>query len=217
MNRQTPTFGIFATPIFRATTGSSELADMLTVFLLSKENSSTRNPDSPQQIHKNLFESRFDLFHWHDPEIESLKQVVYGGLMQYVKDINGCDDQALANLSFNHESWFHITRKGGYFQPHTHPLASVSLIYCVDPGDEEMQDENEAGYLVLSDPRHNASMYLDPANHNMTRDYTFNTVRFRLKKDELLIFPSYLQHHVEPYMGETPRITIAANFSFSLK
>ena len=120
-------------------------------------------------------------------------------------------------MKFRNESWFHITRKGGYFQPHTHPLASVSMIYCVDPGDENIEDERESGQVLFVDPRHNASMYLDPANRYMHRNYSFDGLRFRLRADEVCIFPSYLQHSVEPYAGERPRITIAANFSFSLK
>ena len=60
-------------------------------------------------------------------------------------------------------------------------------------------------------------MYLDPTNRHMRRDFSFDGIRFRLPPDELCIFPSYLQHSVEPYTGENPRITIAANFSFWLK
>jgi len=212
MNEIAMTNGVFATPLFRAITDNKDLADSLKSLLLKNETDQFRNPDSQ----RNLFESKFDLLHWPDPEIEKLKNILYGGLMQYVKDANGINDEAVNKLTFKHESWFHITRKGAFFQPHTHPLASASLVYCVDPGDEELAN-NESGHLVMTDPRHNASMYLDPANRNMSREYSFHGLRLRLKKDELIIFPSYLQHHVEPYMGETPRITIAANFSFKFR
>jgi len=216
MSKPSNTNAVFATPLYRVLTGANEINQAVKPFLLNKESDDFRNPDSPQATHKHLFESKFDLFHWADPEIENLKAVLYENLMRYIIDVNGIDPKDAERLSFKHESWFHITRKGAYFQPHTHPLASVSMVYCVDPGDQDIEDI-ESGALVFTDPRHNASMFLDPTNRNMGRTFSFHQVRLKLKADELVIFPSYLQHHVEPYAGDSPRITVAANFSFKFK
>ena len=57
-------------------------------------------------------------------------------------------------------------------------------------------------------------MYQDIANRRMVKEVSFNAIRFRPQKGELIIFPSYLMHAVESYVGERPRITIAANFWF---
>lgn len=216
MSNTPVTNAVFATPLYRVLTGATEINEAVKSFLLDKETEDFRNPNSPQATHKNLFESKFDLFHWADPEIENLKAALYENLMRYIIEINGISPKDAELLTFKHESWFHISRKGAYFQPHTHPLASVSMVYCVDPGDQSI-DDIESGALVFTDPRHNASMFLDPTNRNMNRQFSFSQARIKLKKDELVIFPSYLQHHVEPYAGETPRITVAANFSFKFK
>jgi hypothetical protein len=70
-----------------------------------------------------------------------------------------------------------------------------------------------AGHVMFTDPRQ-TNAYLDPGNNDMRRDMSFNAIRLRLKPAELMIFPSYLYHAVEPYVGNRPRITIAANFWF---
>lgn len=212
-----PTYGYFATPVYRVLAGHKEKLDALKELLLSKEVTEFEHPKSPQKSHSAVFESRFDMFGWPDHEIGLLKNQIYAHLMQYLRDVNGFDEATLKQVQFRSESWYHVTRKGGYFQAHNHPLASVSVIYCVDPGDEIIENEFEAGHVVMTDPRFNASMYVDPANASMLRPYSFDGIRFRLQKDEICIFPSYLQHSVEPYAGDRPRITVAANFSFGLK
>jgi len=216
-NNFPPTYGYFATPVYRVLAGHKSHLNELKKLLLSKENDEFRHPNSPQKSHPAVFESRFDLFSWPDQQIGLLKSNVYTHLMQYLRDTNGFDENALKKVQFTSESWYHVTRRGGYFQAHTHPLASVSVIYCVDSGDELIKNEFESGHVMFADPRFNASMYVDPANNSMLRPYSFDGIRFRLQKDEICIFPSYLQHSVEPYSGEQPRITVAANFSFSFK
>ena len=212
-----PIFQFFATPFYKVLAGHEQERSALRAFLLTRENERYANPSRPQSAHSAVFESRFDLLAWQDQSIALIKNRLYGHLMNYLADINGFGEQELQQLSFRAESWFHITRRGGFFQPHTHPLASVSLIYCVDPGDSQVANTHEAGQVRFTDPRYNASMYLDPANRHMRRDFSFDGIRFRLQPDEICIFPSYLQHSVEPYVGEQPRITIAANFSFGHK
>lgn len=210
------THDFFATPFLRTFAGHDKKIDDLKFFLLTCENDNFVHSKSPQESHNALFESRFDLFSWPDEHVQQIKNRLLAHLMNYLSDVNCFSVEDLKKLNFRIESWFHISRKGAYFQPHTHPLASVSMIYCVDPGDEVIDDLHEAGCVLFTDPRLNASMYVDPANRNMKRKYSFDGLRFRLRSDELCIFPSYLQHSVEPYVGDTPRITIAANFSFSL-
>ena len=208
---------VFASPFYKALAGHSQQLGELGSFLLQCESEQFRHQDSPQAAHPALFESRFDLFSWTDDRIRSMKNRLYSHLMNYLTEVNGFDQAALGALQFQNESWFHITRRGGFFQPHTHPLAAVSMIYCVSPGDEVIENLHEQGRVQFFDARNNASMYLDPANRHMNRTYSFNALQFRLQADEVCIFPSYLQHSVEPYSGDSPRITIAANFKFGIK
>lgn len=214
------TIPFFATPIYKTLAGHGDQLEALTSYLLDQRanNQSFENLQSPQNSPSSVFESHFKLFDSSDQEIASLKAVLLQHLMKYLMEVNEFSSEDLGKLNFVNESWVHITDKGGYFQSHNHPMASVSMVYCVNPGDDSSKLEDaQNGSFVIHDPRHNADMYLDPANNGMRRAFSFNGGRFRFAADELIIFPSYLHHHVEPYNGETPRITIAANFSFTSK
>ena len=205
---------LFATPLFRGKfQGMAGLTTQLRDFILSLEQENSRNKNSPQPMLESVFESEFNLFNSQDPAIRKLKAAIYNELGAFIKQTSNLTDQELATFRFKNESWFHITREGGYFQPHTHPNASWSIVFCVTPGDDS-PPEKAAGHIVFGDPRLCASSYTDIANANMRREYSFNAVRFKLQTGELIIFPSYLQHWVEPYYGIEPRITIAANFWF---
>ena len=214
---QVPLNGLFATPFYKASFGFSAEREVLKSLLLSREVDQYRNSDSPQNVHSKVFESNFDLLSWPDDVVQNFKSALNQHLMYYLVAVNGVSQQDLQGLRFQNEAWFHVTRSGGYFQPHTHPLASVSVIYCVCPGDQSVEDDRESGSVIFSDPRGGASMYIDPVNRNMKRAFSFDAIRFRFAPDEICIFPSYLQHSVEPYVGNNPRVTIAANFSFDLK
>ncbi len=203
----------WATPFYRHRTDSARAAGV-TEYILANETESRRKPDSPQRAHPGVFESSFDFLDWGSDVTADLKQLFHSHLAGVVKTANGIDDAALKNLRFHSHCWFHVTRQGGYFPSHNHPLASWSLVYCADPGDEDAADF-EAGHLVFNDPRATASMYLDTANRQMRREFSFDAVRMRPVAGDLLIFPSYILHAVEPYSGRRPRVSVAANFWFA--
>ena len=204
---------VWATPFLRAATGSEVLAERLRDYILGCEVEGFRKANSPQRQPRGVFESKFDFLTWQDERVQEFRELFTGHLGAFVMQVNELSEEQLGQLRFDNHCWFHITRDGGYFQPHNHPNASWSAIYCVDPGDEEPPNPSAAGHVMFSDPR-NANAYLDPANRRMRREVSFNAIRFRLEAAELLIFPSYLYHCVEPYEGKRPRITIAANFWF---
>lgn len=98
------------------------------------------------------------------------------------------------------------------FQSTYAPLSLMECRFCARRGDDLHNSPGNQGDLVFYDPRTNASMFLDPANRNMRRELSFNSFKINVQDGDLLIFPSYLTHFVEPYLGEAQRITVAANF-----
>lgn len=204
---------LWATPVLRSQTESHALAEKLEKLILNCELEEFRNKKSLQRNHNSLFESEFDFLSWKDDAAQEFKSLILSSLGGLIKVANQLTDEELNALKIQNHCWFHITRSGGYFQPHNHPNASWSAIYCVSPGDETANVAESSGCVFFEDPRL-AGTYLDAANNNMRRDMSFNSIRLRLKTAELLIFPSYLIHFVEPYIGDKPRITIAANFWF---
>ncbi len=206
---------LWATPFLRIAMEPLSHAATLRECILSKETDANRHPNSPQRNHAHVFESTFDFLTWPDEPVQAFRQTLFSHVGGFVKEVNNFSLEELQALKFDFHCWFHITRSSGYFQPHNHANASWSCIYCVDPGDDLPDDSSHAGHVFFQDPRASAGMFIDPANRLLDRTLSFNAIRFRPRAGELIVFPSFLQHAVEPYEGERPRITVAANFWFS--
>ncbi len=208
----------WATPIIRrvedAKAGFSNQA--LLDFILSHEQADERNSDSPQPLHRRVFESEFDFLDWRDRSVLALKQLLHRRLAEVILGTSRVDQATLMRFRIVCESWFHITRSGGYVRPHNHPQHSWSAIYCVDPGDPQPNYDHDAGHILFFDPRTSAGMFLDMANSELKAAYGCHAYRFRPTAGELIVFPSYVWHAVEPYQGDLPRVTVAANFRFNL-
>lgn len=202
----------FTTPFLHEETNAVDLCKKLESFILSSMGEENKVKNAPQSAHPDLFESSFNFLNWNTDETNQLKKLILDYLLKFIQQINNYNTDQLQRLRFHHESWFHVARRGGYFQAHTHPNHSWSVVFCVNPGDAI--NDFDSGKLMFVDPRLNASMYLDPANNFMNREYSFNGFKIKPKKGSIIIFPSYLQHSVEPYFGEQYRITVAANFRF---
>ena len=126
----------FATPIGTASyPGWSSLNASLRALFIARETDSHRHHIRiPTQIGA-VFESRFDLFDWADEPVRELADWVHAALSGMVAGINGYGDAEMRSFEFFYDSWFHITRNGGYQSNHIHPNASWSGIYGVEPGD----------------------------------------------------------------------------------
>jgi hypothetical protein len=123
-------------------------AELEALFLAREaEGDRYRHPE-PLVESRGLFESNFRLFDWPHDCVRRLRDFCWSTLYGAIGDLNGYDDPTLLRLQMADESWFHITRGGGYF--------------------------------------------------------------------ELLLFPSWLQHDVLPYEGNTHRIRVAFNARFAM-
>jgi uncharacterized protein (TIGR02466 family) len=204
-------FPIFATPIF-----IHEFADRQTmnaalkpvIFDAEKQNKRNTNPYTFRN--PEVFESEFNFFDWDYPAIKQLRELCFSALMQVVRELNAYSEKDMAQIRIFAESWFHITRRNGFFGTHNHPNASWSGVYCVDPGTAN-PEQPESGDLVFVHPTMGANMYLDSGNAFLKTPFAFNNQAFKQKAGQLILFPSHLVHHVMPYFGDGERITIAFN------
>lgn len=210
---------LFATPVYHANLDDDRLRRSVKAFILGWQNESHRHPQPPQGRHQGVFESRFDFLDSTDNgAVAALRSVLLAHLQAFLAVVQEAQPEDVGMERIKLHSWFHITSTGGFFQPHNHPNASWSLVYCVDNGHENpCSEEEQSGCLVFSDPRSTASMYLDRFNRRQHRDVSFDGARYFLQNNDLLIFPSFLKHHVTPYYGTQLRITVAANFWANLE
>jgi len=106
--------------------------------------------------------------------------------------------------------WGNVSRKGEYLSPHSHDVSLISVVYCVTAGDRDLNNggdpESVDGRLAMVDPR--IPYCCDRQPNCVTRELWPD-----MRPGAMVLFPSELVHFVHPYWGETPRITIAWNFS----
>ena len=194
-------------------TAHEELKSNLTQLFKQHEIKSQTDQHGSVKKNKQVFESSFDLFDWPDPSVQQLQQYCWGQLYQFIGTINQYDMNTLRNLHIASETWFHITRKGGYFGIHNHPMASWSGVYCVDAG-EGVEDEPDSGALHFISPHIGTTSFIDRSCTNLGGQFSRENKMMRLKDGQLVLFPSWLLHEVKPYLGSKERITVAFNCWF---
>ncbi len=100
-------------------------------------------------------------------------------------------------------SWANVSRHGDYALAHSHERTAVSIVYCVDPGDDDPMDPL-SGKLAIVDPRVEACC-------QTRKEAMTNPLMPRMGPGTMVVFPSVLVHSVNPYTGTRPRITVAWN------
>ena len=206
---------LFAVPFGEARLNPCEnLNRQLETLFLAREDEAHRNPTPSHIPQQELYESRFNLFHWPEACVQELRRFMLDVVVQTVLKTTQLRPEELARLKLQNHTWHHLTRYAGSFVTHNHPLASWSAVYCVRAG-AEAPGQPDSGSLRFFDPRHGADAYLDPANARLRPEFALRTLDLRLSAGQLVVFPSYVFHEVLPFYGPDLRITVATNCWFS--
>lgn len=191
-------------------------AELRRLFLArEKEGGQYANPNPLTQRNRQVFESNFDLFKWPDPCITKLRDFCWQHLMRAVVELNGYEPAMVQRMRIGADAWFHVTRRGGYFGIHNHPMASWSGVYCVDGGRHDAE-RPDSGQLNFINPFVMNTMFIDAGTAQLRGQFNLGTRSFRLEAGQLVMFPSWLLHEVKPFHGEGERITVAFNTWFKL-
>ena len=103
-------------------------------------------------------------------------------------------------------SWSSITNKYEFVSPHAHPIHTVVGVYYI-------KTSKNCGDLLLHDARGTTDFEIF-----YEKDKSGNTLSYRSayrhtpKAGELILFPAYVIHSVEPNMSDETRISIGLNF-----
>ncbi|MCG6872326.1 MAG: 2OG-Fe(II) oxygenase family protein [Gammaproteobacteria bacterium] len=212
MTQKTPKlFPHFAVPIAELEVpDSGALCSRLTELFLEREAEGDRwrNPVR-RNTQQGLFESQFDLFQWPDEPVRELARICHQALGAVVREANAYSQEEMEQMEFGYHSWFHLTRTGGFQGLHHHANASWSGIFCVDPGDPVV-DAPLSGVVRFHNP-HMPEMHADPGNSFLQMPYHSGSYQVAHRPGLLILFPSYLQHEIFPYLGQRPRIVVAFN------
>ncbi len=159
------------------------------------------------------WQSRHNLHKWDVPGI--------GVLLQAIQDlVQKAVESTVENPNESHfddwrlHAWANVNEKGAYNESHDHyswsNLPLWSGIYYVDPG--QLSDGGPVGgetVFELEDPIGIAR----PSEDN--GDAFVHEVEITPEPGLMVLFPSTLRHRVEPYRGDSQRITTAWNLFHS--
>ncbi|MGE5240038.1 MAG: putative 2OG-Fe(II) oxygenase [Bacteroidota bacterium] len=132
---------------------------------------------------------------WITAEVE----LITGRAKALFRHVLGSED-AVVDLS-----WANVYRSGDYCPPHSHVRSTASVVYCLDMGDVDLEDELN-GRFCFVDPR------LPDCCHDQEGCVTAPFVP-EMAAGTMIIFPSQLVHTVNPYSGARPRITLSWNIN----
>ncbi|WP_108124180.1 putative 2OG-Fe(II) oxygenase [Saccharospirillum mangrovi] len=154
-----------------------------------------------------LFESELDYLDGANADLQTLKQVLTDLVLDCATSVNQAhwpdDAEPQAEII---ESWYHLTENGGYHDAHSHPNCSWCGIYCLEPGESNIETRN--GVNRFYDPRHNAAHYMDAGTAYLDNHGFWDVAPVA---GQVVIFPSYLKHSALPYFGQQQRVVLAFN------
>jgi uncharacterized protein (TIGR02466 family) len=100
--------------------------------------------------------------------------------------------------------WANVMKKGEDFPTHTHGNSFLSGVYYLDAqGDQS---------IIFHDPSKNLKTVFRPDVKNMNAYNAYNA-EISPYADMILLFPSWLAHHVDKLKSDATRISIAFNVS----
>ncbi|EDP64754.1 hypothetical protein BAL199_04819 [alpha proteobacterium BAL199] len=106
--------------------------------------------------------------------------------------------------------WANVLRRGGQNRRHVHPGNHLSIVYYVDAGTPAAaSDASVGGALELIDPRAHVEMT------TLAEDPLGRGLIVQPYNGQMVIFPSWMYHQVNPYQGDAERISIAVNAHIS--
>ncbi len=145
---------------------------------------------------------------WHSPTnlhldkgFAELCDCITGMSQTIAASMNTQANRRLAIESF----WVNINPKFAYNALHDHPQSTLSGVYYVRASDE-------AGCLRFRDPRAGKRMSPWPVDPDAQKDQRhWDRVNYKPLPGRLIMFPSWLEHDVEPNMSDEERISISFN------
>lgn len=176
------------------------LADLKSAILTREKN----HPEGIVRALVNGWHSETDLMDWPDAPISTLRDRLSVALTDFFAMMNsGRPITGAAHIT----AWANVSRRGGFHRLHTHHSSMVSGVFYVDIGTPDPDDTDFNGSISFVDPRVAVEMVQLPG-----RPFG-DKLKMDPKPGSLLLFPSWLQHFVDPFRGEGTRISIAFNVS----
>ena len=223
---------LWETPIFLVMNPNhSKIKKGLTDYIQSQAEMQTKSIDSRVAAHlkANLSESKFDFLTRNNKHVAELSKFVHDAALKVITEINRKTWEKKYSVCKPeidiHESWYHVTKTHGSHGAHSHGGCSWCGIYYIDVGDRSVSSPFNKAYTYFGESvyttkggknrfyRPFSNTYYDPGLDWQSLSDTFCPEPV---EGMLILFPSYLMHSGEPYVGENDRVLVAMNMKVSL-
>jgi uncharacterized protein (TIGR02466 family) len=197
----------FATPVAVVTRADAEtLNPELKRVILERE----REDRGVQHSNLGGWQSSWDLEEWGGAPARRLLDAARELATRLTSDRAGKP----VRVGWKTNAWANVNRRGHGNEFHTHPGAYWSGTYYVDDGGIAA-DHALGGAFEIQDPRGVApAMYAPLLGFAVPGGQSAGASELIFPQSgQFLLFPSWLQHGVRPYLGERMRISVAFNFS----
>lgn len=201
--------GLFATPIIVA-----DLPDADELIEQLKSTIAERRTSHPSSVRSNQggWQSDTQMLHWGGEPAALLATMILHMCGRFTRDV-GQTDPNEPRFEWTAEMWANICPPGVGHESHTHPGSLWSIVFYVDDGLADDEDDELAGHIVLQDPRNPTPLMYKPDLKIANPDGSTYRSDHRLKPKvgRLIAFPAWLAHWVTPHRGSRDRISIAVN------
>ena len=143
---------------------------------------------------------------WHSqtnmhekPEYKALVDLLFSAQAHIYKEELLDNEPHLGNM------WANINPPGGFNRPHTHPNSLWSGVYYV-------KAPKNSGHLKIEDPKPCSLISRPRRKQGDLPMHLWNEVHFQPVAGRLIMFPSWLNHCVDPNQSNDIRISVSFNF-----
>ncbi len=175
----------------------------------------TRDPDGVSVSNVGGWHSNRRMIEWGG---EAARALAYKAMQMAdlaTRDIKSPDG---SRFGWVPEMWANVSHKGASNQHHYHPGSYWSAVAYIDDGYEEETGHGLGGDLRLHDPRMPMLRMNAPdlriLDSNANPQHGESSIR--PQTGMIVMFPSWLQHHVQPFAGDGTRISVAINLIAAL-
>jgi uncharacterized protein (TIGR02466 family) len=170
----------------------------------------TKQSELGRSLKRNISEPPFDFLESALRDCEAFAQLlgwINMRMRAFIKTIN--KHYILPNVRWtihHHETWYHITKEGGFHGPHMHSNTSWGWIYYFD----DIDVKKDGGSNKFYNPLSQHVTYVDTGVLFMeTLDWSWFEVI--PKAGKLIVYPGWLLHDAQPYFGKRDRIILSGN------
>ena len=184
--------GLFPSPVYNARRDSDlDSTEESEIGKIVKEGMHTLKISNSPKNHIYIFNGKF----------KKLKKFWEQHIKIYVKEIINPKEELDFYIT---QSWLNVTNPGGSHHVHSHPNSIISGVFYVSTE----EDDN----IMFSDPNKKIKEMLRIVEYKEHNIWTSTGCVFPVNNNELILFPSWLEHGYYPNKkATTDRISISFN------